>query len=232
MEFIPDFMNEVASFGEAEIAERIQQIRQRIEDLGGKNVSIIAVTKGFGVAAVRAAMKAGCSMVGENYAQELLAKFGSVDRDQRPEIHFIGQLQSNKVAGLAPFVDVWQTVDRLSIAQAIAKRAPGARVFIQVNATGEPDKGGCEPHEVGELVVAAQELGLEVLGLMTIGPTQEDRALTEAAFRTVALLRNELGLAELSMGMSEDLDIAVPLGATMVRMGRAIFGERPPKIGV
>jgi pyridoxal phosphate enzyme (YggS family) len=225
-------MNETVGFGAAEIAERIQQVRQRIADLGGTNVSIIAVTKGFGIAEIRAAMKAGCSMVGENYAQELQAKFAALDPRERPEIHFIGRLQSNKVAGLAPFVNVWQTVDRLSIAQAIVKQAPGARVFIQVNATGEPDKGGCQPHEVAELVVATQELGLEVLGLMTIGPTQDDRALTEAAFRTVALLRNELGLAELSMGMSEDLDIAVPLGTTMVRMGRAIFGERPPKIGV
>jgi pyridoxal phosphate enzyme (YggS family) len=217
---------------EAEIATRIRDIRQRIADLGGKDVSIIAVTKGFGIAEIRAAMKAGCSMVGENYAQEIRAKFAPVDPGERPEIHFIGQLQSNKVAGLVSFVDVWQTVDRLSIAQVIAKQAPGARVFIQVNATGEPDKGGCQWREVTELVVAARELGLEVMGLMTIGPTQDDRALTEAAFRTVALLRNELGLAELSMGMSDDLDIAVPLGATMVRMGRAIFGERPPKIGV
>ena len=217
---------------EAEIARRIRDIRQRIADLGGKDVSIIAVTKGFGIAEIRAAMKAGCSMVGENYAQEIRAKYAPVDPLERPEIHFIGHLQSNKVAGLVSFVDVWQTVDRLSIVQTVAKQVPGARVFIQVNATGETGKGGCQPHQVAELVSAARECGLEVLGLMTVGPTHNDRALTKAAFRTVALLRKELGLAELSMGMSEDLDIAVPLGATMVRMGRAIFGERPPKIGL
>lgn len=214
------------------IADRFDEIRQRLGELGGQDVTIIAVTKGFGLESVKAVMRAGCQTVGENYAQELLTKFGGLDVGHRPEIHFIGHLQSNKVASLAPFVAVWQTVDRPSIATAIAKRAPGARVLIQVNATGETDKGGCGVEDTAALVARAQDLGLQVLGLMTIGPTDGDRQGTAEAFGVVARLRGELGLAELSMGMSDDLDIAVPLGSTMVRIGRALFGERPPKIGI
>lgn len=211
------------------VAENLQRLRQLIVDLGGAETRIIAVTKGFGPEAVQAVMNAGCRDVGENYAQEVVAKFGPMEPDRRPEIHFIGQLQSNKVAALAPLVTVWQTVDRPSIAGAIARRRPGARVLIQVDATGETGKGGCRPTDTPALVAESRAVGLDVLGLMTVGPSDGDRARTQRAFATVAALRSDLGLAELSMGMSNDLDIAVPLGATMVRIGRAIFGERPPK---
>lgn len=214
------------------VADNVRAVRDRIAELGGRDVRIIAVTKGFGLDAARAAIGAGCHGVGENYAQETVAKFGSMAAADRPEIHFIGHLQSNKVAMLAPLVKVWQTVDRPSIAAAIATRQPGARVLIQVNATGESDKGGCSPVEAADLVDQAVHRGLEVLGLMTIGPTDGDRTRTARAFATVADLRVRFGLAELSMGMTDDLDLAVPLGATMVRIGRALFGSRPPKKGI
>jgi pyridoxal phosphate enzyme (YggS family) len=215
-----------------EVVARYQQIQERIVALGGSKVLLVAVTKGFGVEAVRAAQRAGCSAIGENYAQELIAKLSSMPPNERPQVHFIGQLQSNKVASLAPYVNVWQSVDRVSIAQAIAKRAPGARIMIQVNATGEAGKGGCAPSDTVTLVSQAQSLGLDVIGLMTVGPTSGDPVHTETAFRAVAQLGHDLGLAELSMGMSDDLDIAVPLGATMVRVGRSLFGERPPQNGI
>jgi pyridoxal phosphate enzyme (YggS family) len=215
-----------------EVEARFQELQARIVALGGSNVTIIGVTKGFGVDAVRTALRVGCAAIGENYAQELIAKLSSIPPHERPEVHFIGQLQSNKVASLVPFVTVWQSVDRESIAQAIAKRSPGARVLIQVNATGEAGKGGCALQDTSNLVTQAQKLGLEVLGLMTVGPTDGDPDRTESAFRAVAQLRLDLGLEELSMGMSDDLDIAVPLGATMVRVGRSLFGERPPQIGI
>lgn len=211
------------------VAENLRRLRRKIDDLGGTRTRIIAVTKGFGPDAVRAVTDAGCRDVGENYAQEVVAKFGPMDLERRPEIHFIGQLQSNKVSALAPLVSVWHTVDRPSIAGAIARRRPGARVLIQVDATEETGKGGCRPSETADLVNASRVLGLDVIGLMTVGPTDGDRERTQQAFAVVAALRSDLGLAELSMGMSNDLDIAVPLGATMVRIGRAIFGERPPK---
>lgn len=217
---------------DGEVRDRLDLIRQRIADLGGRNVAVIAVTKGFDFEAAAAAMRAGCSAVGENYAQELISKYGSVAPGDRPEIHFIGQLQSNKVAALAPLVAVWQTVDRSSIADTIARRAPGARVLIQVNATSEVDKGGCRVEDASLLVSKARDVGLQVLGLMTIGPTDGDRLRTATAFSEVARLRSDLGLEELSMGMSDDLDIAVPLGSTMVRIGRSLFGQRPPKNGI
>lgn len=211
------------------VSDNVRMVRERIAALGGRDVRIIAVTKGFGLDAARAAIAAGCHGVGENYAQETVEKFGGMAPAERPEIHFIGRLQSNKVSMLASLVSVWQTVDRPSIASAIASRTPGAAVLIQVNATGESDKGGCQPSHVGDLVDHAVGSGLRVLGLMTIGPTDGDRARTTEAFSCVADLRNRFGLTELSMGMSDDLDIAVPLGATMVRIGRALFGRRPPK---
>lgn len=214
------------------VADNVRIIRDRIAALGGRDVRIIAVTKGFGLDAARAAIAAGCQGVGENYAQEAVAKFGGSAMVDRPEIHFIGHLQSNKVAMLAPLVAVWQTVDRPSIATAIAARRPGARVLVQVNATGESDKGGCRPSDAAGLIDHAVQHGLEVLGLMTIGPTDGDRTRTAEAFALVADLRLRFGLAELSMGMTDDLDLAVPLGSTMVRVGRALFGSRPPKKGL
>jgi len=110
----------------------------------------------------------------------------------------------------------------------IARRAPGARIFVQVNATGEADKGGCDPGLVPELVETARTRGLRVDGLMVVGPTDGDRQRTAAAFATVAALAREVGVHELSMGMSDDLDLALDAGSTMVRIGSAIFGGRPP----
>lgn len=211
------------------VADNVRDLRVRLASLGGHDVRIVAVTKGFGIDAARAAVEAGCEAVGENYAQELVSKFGALSAAERPEIHFIGHLQSNKVPALAPLVTLWQTVDRPSLATAIARRCPGAQVLVQINATGEADKGGCSPADAEELVQHATDAGLIVRGLMTIGPTDGDRVRTAEAFSTVAALRSRFGLEELSMGMSDDLDLAVPLGATMVRVGRMLFGRRPPK---
>jgi pyridoxal phosphate enzyme (YggS family) len=149
-------------------------------------------------------------------------------------VHFIGQLQSNKVRALADVVDVWQTVDRASLADEIAKRAPSAHAFVQVNTTDEPDKGGCAPDATASLVEHCRERGLIVHGLMTVGPTSGDRAGTRDAFSTLRRLADELGLESCSMGMSGDFEIAIELGATHVRIGSALFGQRPqrrPRIG-
>jgi pyridoxal phosphate enzyme (YggS family) len=206
----------------AEVADRVAAIRSRI----GPEVELVAVTKGFGPDAVRDAVAAGCTMVGENYAQELLAKWAELG-DVAVGVHFIGRLQSNKVRQLASRVDVWESVDRPSLIDEIAVRQPGASVLVQVNATGEPNKGGCEPDVVGELVTRGLNLNLNVSGLMTVGPTDGDAARTRRAFRWVRTLADELGLTTCSMGMSHDLDIALECGTTRVRVGTALFGPRP-----
>jgi hypothetical protein len=189
-------------------------------------VTVVAVTKGFPAAAVEAARAVGLDNVGENYAQELLAKAGAVGSDVR--WHFLGPVQRNKIAGLAPHVSCWHTIDRASVGRALAARRPGARVFVQVNSTGEATKHGCRPEETGDLVDELRGQDLDVAGLMTIGPEGEPEA-ARPAFRLLADLGRRLGLRELSMGMTRDVEVAVQEGATVVRIGRGLFGPRQRK---
>ena len=210
------------------VSEAVASLRKRIANAGGVDVAIVGVTKTFGSEAWRFAKVAGCDAVGENYAQEVVAKAAEVASADRLPVHFIGQLQSNKIRQLAGIVDVWQSVDRLSLLTEIAKRSPqSAQVLLQVNVTGEEGKGGCLSAEVGELSRAAQDLGIDVLGLMTVGPTNEDPIVTRITFRTLRTLVNEHGLQQCSMGMTGDLEIAIEEGSTMVRVGSALFGDRP-----
>jgi len=212
----------------SEIRVRLEDVRDRIREAGGNphEITIVAVTKGFGVDAVRAVEAAGLGDVGENYAQDLLAKRAEGGATIR--WHFIGPIQRNKVKSLAPVVDRWHTLDRLSAAQAVAAHAPGAQVMVQVNVTGEPTKSGCRLEDAGVLVEQLVGLGLQVRGLMTIGPLGPPEA-ARSGFRAVAALNRRLGLPDLSMGMSDDLEIAVAEGATMLRIGRALLGSRPPR---
>ncbi len=203
-------------------------VRARIADAGGEGrVTLVAVTKGFGADAVAAAVAAGVDDVGESYAQELAAKAAEVSR---PRWHFVGRLQANKVRALAGTVHLWQSVDRLRLVDELARRAPGARVLVQVDVTGEPAKGGCPPAEVPALVARAADAGLVPTGLMAVGPLGPPEA-ARPGFRALAALADRLGLAERSMGMSADLEVAVQEGATMVRVGTALFGQRPPRAG-
>jgi PLP dependent protein len=224
-------------------------------------VRVVAVTKGFGPEAVVAARRAGLDDVGENYAQELLAKYralaGGGDSDRRgggevrgggggvrggdegarPEgegdggsglrWHFLGAVQRNKVPQLAPVVSCWQSVSRLAEGEAIARRRPGAEVLVEVEVTGAPGRNGCAPDHVAELVGGLRTLDLDVRGLMTVAPQDADGA--QVAFRRVRRLADDLGLPERSMGMSDDYLLAVREGSTMVRLGRALFGLRPPR---
>ncbi|RMH77296.1 MAG: YggS family pyridoxal phosphate-dependent enzyme [Actinomyces sp.] len=212
------------------VAERLAGVRSRLEAAGGGDVRIVAVTKGFGPDAVEAAVAAGLDDIGENYAQECVAKLEAAHPIRRPRVHFIGRLQRNKVRRLAGVVDVWQTIDRPELGRELARRAPGARVLVEVNISGEAAKGGVEPAAAPRLVGELGELGLDVVGLMGIGPLAEPEA-ARPGFRLLRGLVDELGLAECSMGMSADLEVAVQEGSTMVRIGRALFGERPPRPG-
>jgi PLP dependent protein len=206
------------------VAERLEQVRERIAGAGGAGVDVLAVTKGFGADAVHAALAAGLHRVGENYAQELIAKREALSG---AEVHFIGRMQSNKVRTLVGVVDVFESVDRRSLIDELARRAPGASVLIQVNTTAEPGKGGCRPDEVAELVEAAGTAGLHVDGLMTVGPTHGGPEAARPGFRIVRRLVDDLGLRQCSMGMSDDLEVAVSEGSTQIRVGTGLFGERP-----
>ena len=183
------------------------------------------MTKGFGPDAVAAAAAAGCRAIGENYAQELATKAGPA-AEAGLAVHFIGRLQSNKVRLLAGHVDVYETIDRPSLVREVAKRAPGATVLVQVNVTGETDKGGCPPADVAGLVEACTAAGLSVDGLMTVGPTVGGPEAARPAFRAVRRLVDEFGLRTCSMGMTDDLEVAVQEGSTRVRIGTALFGPR------
>jgi PLP dependent protein len=219
-------------------------------------VRLVAVTKGFGADVVTAALAAGLVDLGESYVQELVAKATEVDRQHdlvhdpgqgpghghgrghaveppddaaplpAPRWHAIGRLQRNKVRKAAPFVTLWHSVDRLSLGAEIARWAPGASVLVQVNTSGEEAKGGCSPAMAAGTVEGLIDLGLDVQGLMTIAPAGPPE-VARPAFHAARELRDRLGLSELSMGMTGDLEVALSEGATLVRVGSGLFGPRP-----
>jgi len=221
----------VSTVDPSAVAERLERLRGRIAAAGGgRAVDIVAVTKGFGADAVRAALGLGLAVVGENYAQELQGKAADLAADPVPgvvpEWHFLGRLQRNKVRHLAPIVAVWESVDRAELVDEIAKRAPGARTFVQANLSEEAQKGGAPLDEVPALVERARGAGLEVEGLMGVGPAGGPEG-SRPGFRALVALAEELGLPQRSIGMSADLEVAVQEGATLVRVGTDLFGPRP-----
>jgi hypothetical protein len=215
------------------VAERLAQVRDRIAKAGASptSVRVVAVTKGFGSEAVEAAVGAGLLDLGENYAQELLSKASTAPAGVR--WHFLGGLQRNKLARLAPHVHLWHGLDSVEGALALARRRPAAAVLVQVRATaaGGPVRAprhGASVSEVPALVESARAAGLDVRGLMAVGRAHAAREEARRSFRDVASLASSLGLSEVSMGMSADFELAVAEGATIIRLGRALFGERPP----
>lgn len=217
----------------ATVADHLAATRARIEAAGGgPDVAILAVTKAFGPEVIDVAVAAGCTSVGENYAQELVSKREVIGAHPGLGVHFIGQLQTNKVRQLAGLVTVYESVDRAKLAREIAKRAPGAAVMIQVDTSALTDdaaagKGGCPIAELDELVDAVTALDLDLRGLMTVGPTEGGPEAARPGFEAVRSAVDRLGLAECSMGMSGDLEVAVECGSTQVRVGTALFGSRP-----
>ena len=214
-----------------DVRDRVIELRATIDNVERAwthHVAVVGVTKGFASDAIDAAVAAGCDAIGENYAQELIDKRTTVER-LRPEVQFIGQLQRNKVRQLVGLVDVWCSLDRAPVIDEVAKRAPGARVMVQVDTTDDPAKGGCSVDDVAALVDRATERGLRVEGLLTVGPTDGDSESARSGFRAVRALVDHLGLTECSMGMSGDIEVAVAEGSTQVRVGTALFGRRPPR---
>lgn len=215
------------------VRRRVEVVRNRIADASGDpdTTTVVAVTKGFGAEVASLARSAGVVDLGENYAQELLAKAKVLATDATvpaPRWQAIGRLQRNKVRSLAGVVALWQSVDRAELGAEIARRAPGAEVLVQVNVTGEAQKGGCSPDDAADLVAELLGSGLVVRGLMTVGRTGSPAEGGEG-FVALARLADRLDLPVRSMGMSDDLEAAVAAGSTMVRVGSAIFGPRPPR---
>jgi len=213
--------------------ECLAGVRGRITSAGGgADVEVLAVTKAFGPDVIDVAAAAGCRAVGENYAQELLAKRDALAAHPELGVHFIGQLQTNKVRQLVGLVTMYETVDRVRLAREIAKRDAGAAVMIQVDTSALTDadsegKGGCPLRDVDELAEQVLDLGLDLRGLMTVGPTEGGPAAARPGFEAVRASVDRLGLAQCSMGMSADLEVAVECGSTEVRIGTALFGSRP-----
>ena len=224
-------MGEAPLIDQGALMANVATVRARIARAGGEGrTRLVAVTKGFGPEALRAASVAGADAIGENYAQELERKLIDLGDELDIPVHFIGRIQRNKVHALASHVALWQSVDRVEVGAEIARRCPGAEVLAQVNLSGQPGRGGCHPSAVDELVEALRAAGLDVRGLMGVGPVGEPEA-SRAGFVFLAERANALGLTELSMGMSDDLEVAVECGSTMVRVGRSLFGARPPRSG-
>jgi PLP dependent protein len=225
------------------IARNLQSVRQRIARAcaeAGRNVNevtLLAVSKTFGPEAVREAFSAGQTAFGENYVQEAADKIGML-RDLPLQWHCIGPLQSNKTGWVAAHFDWAHTIDRLKIAQRLSEQRradqPPLQVCIQVNIDGGPTKAGAAPQAVAALAREVAQLPrLALRGLMTIPEPAADFAAQMAVhLRAKALfdqLRDDgLALDTLSMGMTADLEAAVAAGSTMVRIGTAIFGTRPP----
>ncbi|HZP31610.1 MAG TPA: YggS family pyridoxal phosphate-dependent enzyme [Acidimicrobiia bacterium] len=212
------------------IAANVDAVRARIADAARRagrdpaGVRLVAATKTVPAARLRAALDAGVVDLGENRAQELLAKAPELAAGPgAPRWHFLGGLQRNKVRALAPWVVCWQSVDRPELGPVLARYAPGATVLVEVNLAGEPQKSGCAPDAAAALRDALAGHGLAVAGLMAVPPVHDNSRPWFAALRE---LGSRLGLAELSMGMTDDFEVAVEEGATIVRVGRALFGER------
>ena len=214
------------------VAENLARVQERIRaacSRAGRDrdtVQLVAVSKGQPIEAVLLAFAAGQTVFGENYAQELHEK---ADALPEAEWHFIGALQTNKVKIVVGHSALVHTCDRASLANELSKRAEMKnivqRVLLEVNVGREPQKGGALPEQVGALHAAVREMErLRCDGLMCIPPPDQD---PRPHFRALREMRDRLGLRELSMGMTADFEAAIEEGATIVRIGTAIFGERP-----
>ncbi|TMF99223.1 MAG: YggS family pyridoxal phosphate-dependent enzyme [Chloroflexi bacterium] len=210
------------------IEENLKAVRERIAQAGRnpEEVTIVAVTKGFGPEVCRAAFDAGLRILGENRVQEAVAKMDAV---QGPEWHLVGHLQTNKAKAAAGRFALIQSVDSRHLADALARVNVEQKVLVEVNVAREPRKTGVDPAGAQELLDAVAEM-LDLQGLMAMGPAEGD---PRPAFDELRTIRDEaqqrLGkpLPILSIGMSGDFEVAVKAGSTMVRLGTVLFGPRP-----
>ena len=224
-----------------ELAARLAAVQARIAraaEAAGRDprsVALLAVTKTWPAEVVRAAYDLGLRDFGENYAGELAEKAEALRHLDGLRWHFIGHLQRNKARGVAAVAYAVQSVDSVRLAEALGARAAEQgrllEAWVQVNVGGEAQKSGCAPEEAAAVVDAvASQPGLRLAGLMTVPPHTDDPAGAAPYFAALVALREALGgaarLPGLSMGMTHDLEVAVAAGATVVRVGSALFGAR------
>ena len=221
-----------------DIATNLERVRERLaraaERAGRRpdKVLLIAVSKTVDVERIRAAVAAGVTALGENRVQEAKTKIAELGRPAA--WHLIGHLQTNKVKDALPLFDVIHSLDRLELAREIERRAAArgqvVDALLQVNVAAEASKGGVGADAVGETLDTIGKLAhVRVRGLMTIPPEVERAEDSRPWFRRLREMAERHGLRELSMGMSGDFEVAVEEGATMVRVGTAVFGPRPPR---
>jgi pyridoxal phosphate enzyme (YggS family) len=226
----------------ASLSARIDAVRERIDRArlrAGRTdpVTLVAVTKTYPADAVRAVRELGVSDVGENRVPELEDKVAEVGRDA-VRWHLIGHLQRNKVRKALPLLDLLHSLDSLRLAEVVSREAEKAgataRMLVQVNAAGEETKGGFSPEEAIDAIGAIGRMpGVSVEGVMTMAPYTDDEAVLRKAFAATRRIFEEAGRqvpafrpVHLSMGMSNDFEIAVEEGSTLVRLGTVLFGER------
>jgi len=235
---------------EAQIRTALTAVRDRIAQAAARvgrqadEITLVGVAKRKSAEAAAAAVRCGLRDIGENYVQEATAKIPAANallaatKHAAPRWHFIGQLQRNKAGAVARDFDVIQTVDRTRLGDALARHAEGRAerlaITLQVNLSDEPQKGGVAPDSLPELLAASRAWrSLRVTGLMAIPAAAADPEASRPAFAQLRSLRDALraepggeDLHELSMGMSQDFEVAIEEGATIVRVGAAIFGAR------
>jgi hypothetical protein len=220
---------------EQRIADNVARVRQAIAEAAARSerraedVTLIAVSKYVGVAEIDALLAAGCRDLGESRPQDLWSKAEQL-RGRPIRWHMIGHLQRNKAMRAVEIFDVIESVDSLALGTALARggeeRHGPVRVLVEVNLAGEASKSGVSADALPELVDGLRHLsGLRVEGLMVVPPPGSPE-VTRPYFRRARALRDALRLTELSMGMSDDFEVAIEEGATIIRVGRAIFGER------
>lgn len=210
----------------AEVEERIARAVQRT---GRKrsDITLIAVTKVFPADVILEAYALGMRHFGENYVQEFEGKAEAVRHLTGAVFHLIGHLQSNKARKAVEMFDVIQTVDSAKLAERLDQTGQRRRVMLEVKLSEEESKYGATPDQVGALAAAVRACPhLELTGLMTMPPWSEEGEPSRPYFRRLRNLAEEHGLAQLSMGMSHDFDVAIEEGATHIRVGTALFGKR------
>lgn len=225
------------------IKENIQALNEKIHNIAiacnkdPKDIVLIAVTKTVSPSYISKALEAGIYNFGENRVQELIDKYDKVDK--RAKWHLIGSLQTNKVKYIIDKVELIHSLDRIRLAEEIEKRAAqiGRQIsaLVQVNISGESTKSGIRPEDAIDFIESMKQYShIQIKGLMTIGPLTDDAELIRACFRQMKKLFDEVKtknfshvqMQYLSMGMTNDFEIAIQEGANMIRLGRAIFGER------
>jgi len=215
------------------LRERLQALEERIEraaERAGRRreeITLVAITKVFPAAAIREAYHLGLRNFGENYVQELEAKAPEVSDLDDARFHFVGRLQSNKARRAAELCRVIQTVESERIARRISEIGKATEVMLEVKLSPEQAKSGVDPASLPALVEVVRALpNLQLAGLMTMPPWSDDAEQSRPYFQRLRHLAQEHGLESLSMGMSQDFEVAIEEGATHLRIGTALFGPR------